>query len=124
MAGEVYAFSRAFDSAFIIKHDLESVYNHTIPLIMLTDSKQMFDVITKAKHTTVRRLMIDIAAAREAYVRGEISNLGLVMSGNNVADSLTKTMFCPEMRTLLSSGTNKLKVQQWIIRIGKGIERP
>ena len=71
MAGELYAFSHAFDSTFIIKHDPESDYNPIIPLIMLTDSKQIVDVITKASQTTERMMMIDIAGAREAYSREE-----------------------------------------------------
>eukprot|EP00170_Pyropia_yezoensis_P004074 contig_16768_g4085 len=34
---------------------------------MLTDWKQMFDVVIRASHITEKRLMIDVAAAREAY---------------------------------------------------------
>ena len=48
---------------------------------MLTGSLQMFDVITKASYTSEKRLMIDVAATREAYGRDEISNVGLVSSG-------------------------------------------
>jgi len=39
MAGEVYAFAKAFDEAFVIKHDLERIHHQHMPLIMLTDSK-------------------------------------------------------------------------------------
>lgn len=66
MAGEVDALTAAFDCAFIIKHDLEVIYGQRIPITLMTDSKQIFDVITKATHTTEKRLMIDIAARREA----------------------------------------------------------
>ena len=92
MAGEVSAFSDAFDAAYILKHDLERVYDEPLPLVMPTDSKQMFDVITRASHTTKKRLMIDVAAARDAYNEHEISNVGLVKS------------------------KHKNPVQQWIIR--------
>jgi len=66
MAGEVYAFADAFDAACVIKHDLERMDDEHLPLVMLKDSKQMFDAITRASHTTGKRLMIDVAAAREA----------------------------------------------------------
>jgi len=94
MAGEVYAFADAFDAAYILKHDLERVYRQPLPLVMLTDSRQMLDVITRASHTTEKRLMIDVAAARDVYNKHEISNVGLVKSEHNIADGLTKPVFC------------------------------
>ena len=117
MAGEVYAFSQAFDAAFMIKHDLETIYCQKIPMLMLTDSKKRFDVITKATHTT-ERIMIDIGAAREAYGLGEISNLGLIFSEDNIADGLTKLKVCLSLHNMLGSGKSQIKVQQWIIRTG------
>lgn len=50
MAGEKYALANAFDAAFVVKHDLERIYLQHVPLIMLTDSKQLFDVIPRASH--------------------------------------------------------------------------
>ena len=116
MAGEVYAFADAFDAAYILKHDLERVYGQPLPLVMLTDSKQMFDVITRASHTTEKRLMIDVAAARDAYNKHEISNVGLVKSEDNIADGLTKPGLCMALDEVLRTGVDKNPVQQWIIR--------
>lgn len=116
MAGEIYAFADAFDKAFVIKYDLERIYRQHLPLVMLTDSKQMFDVITRASHTTEKRLMIDVAAAREAYNRGEISNVGLVRSEHNVVDGLTKPGFCAAVDRVLRTGMDPHPVAQWIIR--------
>ena len=116
MAGEVYAFADAFDAAYILKHDLERVYDQPLPMVMLTDSKQMFDVITRASHTTEKRLMIDIAAAQDAYNKHEISNVGLVKSEHNIADGLTKPGLCSALNTMLRTGVDNNPVQQWIIR--------
>ena len=66
MAGEIYAFAEGFDCAYAIKHTMERIYGRRIPITMLTYSKQRFDVITKASQTTEKRLLIDIAAAKEA----------------------------------------------------------
>lgn len=123
MAGEVYAFTDAFDAAYIIKHDLELIYRQHLPLIMLTDSKQMFDVVTRASHTTEKRLMIYVAAAREAYQRNEIFNVGLVKSEHNVADGLTKLGPCAALDTVLRTGKDTNPVQQWIIRSPVSSER-
>jgi hypothetical protein len=89
MAAETLAFSNAFDNAFIIKHDIERMIG-PVHLLMLTDSKALFDVLTRTRYTTERRLMVDIAAAREAYHEQIISNIGLIRSEFNIADGLTK----------------------------------
>jgi hypothetical protein len=66
MASETLAFAQGFDTAFLIRHDLENLLGKTIPLIMLTDSKALFDILTRNKSSTERRLMVDVAAVREA----------------------------------------------------------
>lgn len=116
MAGEVYAFSTAFDEAFVLRYDLEQLYGRRIPLSLFTDSKQLFDVVTKATHPTEKRLMVDIAAARQAYNRYDISNVGLIASEDNPADPLTKENGCHALDTLLRTGMDHTPVAQWVIR--------
>jgi hypothetical protein len=89
MAAETLAFSNAFDNAFIIKQDIERMIG-PVHLLMLTDSKALFDILTRTRYTTERRLMVDIAAARDAYHERIISNIGLIRSEFNIADGLTK----------------------------------
>ena len=112
MGGEIFALADGFDRAFMIRHDLENIYCKKIPLYVLTDSKQVFDTITKASKTMERRLLIDIAAARQAYNREEISNLGLVASKNMIADDLTKTMRASSLIKVLETGKDKFLVKQ------------
>ena len=117
MAGEVFAFSAVFDQAYVTRHDLQVVLNTTIGLTMYTDSKQLFDVITKAAHTTEKSLMVEIMAAREAYNRHEISNVGLVSGDSNPADGLTKPEICTQLDDILYMGKDYAKGTQWIYRI-------
>ena len=116
MASEVFAFSAAFDQAFVIRHDIQLIMGTPIPVMMFTDSKQLFDVITRASHTTAKRLMIEIMAAREAYNRYEISNLGLVSGKSNPADGLTKSGVSIQFNNLLYRGNDNTHVLQWIYR--------
>jgi len=116
MAGEVFAFSAAFDHAFVIQHDLRRILKHPIGLKMFTDSKQLFDVITRASHTTEKRLMVEITAAREAYNRHEISTVGLVPGEVNPADGLTKSGICKPLDDLLAYSMDTTTVSQWIYR--------
>lgn len=67
MAGETLAFTDGFDCAYLIRHDLTRMVNRNIPLLMFTDSEKLFEVLTRSRYTTEKRLLVSIAAAREAY---------------------------------------------------------
>lgn len=71
---------------------------------MFTDSKQLFDALTRRKQTTEKRLMIDIASAREAYKKFEIQAVGLIRGDQNPADGLTKDHDNGALEILLQSG--------------------
>jgi len=116
MAGEVYALSAALDEALIICFDLEQLYGVQIPVNALTDSKQLFDVLTRGSHPTEKRLMVDVAAARQAYARHDVSNVGLIASADNLADPLTKVHGCRALDSLLSTGVDKNPIVQWVVR--------
>lgn len=79
-----------FDHAFSIARDLEAMLGKAMLVYLYTDSKQLFDALTKGKQTTERRLMIEIMAARQAYRRFEIAAIGLVRGEDNPADGLSK----------------------------------
>ena len=65
LGGEIMAFSDAFDDAMDLRHQLEQALQQKLPLQMLTDSKSLFDVISKGSRTSERRLMIYMASVRE-----------------------------------------------------------
>ena len=114
MAGEIFAFSAAFDQDFVIRHDLEAILNQKISLTMFTDSEQLFDVLTTAAHTTEKRLMVEIMAAREAYSRFEISNVSLVSGNSNTADGLMKPRIFAPLDELLHRRVVSTNVEKWI----------
>ena len=115
MAAETMAFADAFDSAFILRHDLERAIGRKIPLLMLTDSQALFDVLTRAKYTSEKRLMIDIEVARNAYAKKEIDNIALIESQYNPAYAMTK--ISPNEALIKIMKSNKLDhpVKQYII---------
>jgi hypothetical protein len=106
MAGETLAFVDAFDNAFILCHELSKMLGADLPLLMMMDSRALFDVITRARYTTERRLMVYIAAAREAYQNRKMSNIGLIRSEFNPEDGLTKA--CPNDALMRLLTTNKI----------------
>lgn len=62
---ETFAFADAYDFANCSKHDLESAIDRRVTLMMLTDSKKLFDAITKFLQTEERRLIIDLQSVRD-----------------------------------------------------------
>jgi hypothetical protein len=116
LGGELIAFTEAFDRAFALKHDMEDVTGRRVPLNMYTDSKCLFDVLTKGSTTAERRLQIDIAMARESFQRNWIANVALVPSAENLADGLTKANRSQGLIEVLKSGILRPAVRQWIVR--------
>ena len=90
MAAEALAFADGLENSFIIKHDLKRIIGKPLPLHMLADLKILFDMLTRKKYTTEKRIMADIASTREAYDAMIITNIGLIKSIHNPADALTK----------------------------------
>lgn len=64
VADESYAFADCIDAAKAIKHDLQLIMNHGIPLTILTDSEILFKFLLKFTVTTKKRLMIDFKVSR------------------------------------------------------------
>jgi hypothetical protein len=91
MAGETLDFADTIDHAFILRHELSRLLHCNLPIVLLTDSRALFDVLTRSWYTTERRLMFDIAAALQDNNDRTISNVGLgIRSEDNVADAMTK----------------------------------
>ena len=83
---------------------------------MSTDSKCLFDVVTKNSSTLEKRLMIDISATREYYKRGEISELGHVLTSHNPADAFTKEGKCAALEAILATSHDTNPINQWVHR--------
>ena len=90
-----------------------------VPMLMLLDSKALFDVLTSNKKTTEQRLMIDLSIAREAYLKGEIDDVGLIRSQDNYSDDLSKLRGNGKLSEFLRSGR-----VEWMGKICNFIIRP
>lgn len=91
---------------------------------MLTNRKSRFDTIVKNSFMTEKRLMIDVNAAREAYQKLEISDIGHVDDPDNPADGLTKAKQCNGLNTVLQTGTVNHEVNQWVVRNDRSVFTP
>lgn len=66
MSGKSYEFADMFGKAFIIRNNLEGIIDKKIPLRILTDSKLLFDYVTKGRKVNENLFLIDTEAVREA----------------------------------------------------------
>jgi hypothetical protein len=90
MASETLALVEALDASFTLRSQMSAMLGMDILLLMMTDSKSLFDIMTTQKRPTEDRLMFDIFAARQSFKRGEIDNISSIRSELNLADDRTK----------------------------------
>lgn len=90
------ALEDAFDYVYMLKNDKQNIFEKVIPFQTFADSKSLFDVIIHASTTKERRLMIDIAATRQAYSRHEIAGIR-VASGCFGGSNMNLTVVCIEL---------------------------
>ena len=116
LGAEVYAFSHALDSVYLLAHDLSTILGRKIRTILFTDSKSLFDTITKLSSQSEKRILINIAATRESYNKKQISNVAHIPSKYNIADRFTKDNANKDLLlTLMRTGKIQHPINQWII---------
>lgn len=77
MAGKVIAFSDYFHVAIVLSIELEAIRGFKVTAQPFTDSKSLFDVISKGSRSSEKGLMLHIAAAREGFKDLIISDIRL-----------------------------------------------
>jgi hypothetical protein len=111
------ALADGFDVAFSVCHDLQKITGKSIPIVILTDRLSLFDGLIKATATSEKRLMIDLAAAKESYKKREIETLGFVRTEYNSADVFTKVTRCKMLEEIIRMSVLNHPVEQWVTRM-------
>ena len=114
-AAEALAFATGFDACFAIQADLSKILQATIPIVMITDSQILFNILTRRRLTTERRMMVDLLATRNSYANREISNILLIPSEFNPAEALTKIRANPALKRLMATGLIDHPISQYVI---------
>ena len=81
----------------------------------MTDSKSLFDTVTKLSATSEKRLLINVSSIREAFQKGDIFNIAHISSEYNLADAFTKRMKPTFLQEVMTTGFLKHPINQWII---------
>lgn len=117
LGGELYALTDAYDSTFLLRYDLAHIFTTWSPLVLLTDSMSLLNLlIHKTTISKDKRLMIDITDFRQAYDRRDITDIGWLRSGKNIAEAFTKPGSCLTLDAYLATAILELDVAQWMVR--------
>lgn len=88
-----------------------------IPLIICTDSRTVFDCLTRLNTVQEKRLMIDIMCIREAYEKREIAEIKWIPGKNNPADALTKSKNISQaLEQMIDTNRINMESEKWIER--------
>ena len=117
LASELYGMAHGFDIGATIKSTIEKILQiDTLPLVLCTDSKSLYDCLVKLGTTQEKRLMVDLMCLRQSYERREITEVKWIDGNSNPADAMTKSKPCQALRDLIDTNTIKLEVTEWVER--------
>lgn len=116
MAGDIFALLKAFDEGRTNANGAVALLSFPDSTFMLTDSKQIFDLVTKKATTVEKKLTIDLPAARESYKQLEIDSIWLVRGKQNRADGLSKMKDNEALTKVLRYASNDKFVEQELTR--------
>ncbi len=122
LTAELYAMAHSFNKGIVIKTTIKKILNKSIPLIICTDSKSLYDCLVKLGTTNEKRLMIDLLCLRQSYECREIAEVKWIDGNTNPADAMTKGKPCSALKALLDMNKIDLKVTEWVERGEKGME--
>jgi hypothetical protein len=116
LASELYAMAHGFDIGAAIKATVELQLNISLPLILCTDSKSIYECLVKLGTTQEKRLMIDVMCLRQSYERREIAEVKWIDGDSNPADAMTKSKPSSALKRLIDTNRIELKAVEWVER--------
>ena len=120
VALEIYAMAHGVDIAVAIVGTLDMITERMglakVPIVACTDSRSLYDCLVKLGTTKEKRLMIDIMALREAYERGDLTDVRWIDGRDNPADAMTKGNCNTALEALINTYELELRIQGWFDR--------
>jgi hypothetical protein len=97
---------------------VSKMLSRRVALRAYTDSKTVFDCVTKLIPTSEKRLLIDLYGLRQSYERRELDALSWISGEHNPADALTKPILSDDSPLFQLMTENHLdpKILAWVER--------
>ncbi len=119
LAAKLYAMTNEFDADSVIKSIIQRIFNIFLSMILLTDSRSLYDCLVKLDTTSEKRLMIDLMCLRQSYERREITEIRWIDDDSNSADAMTKINLCQTFTKLIDTNIIDLRTTAWVKRVNK-----
>lgn len=116
LRGGVIECADGMDYGLAMQEYTERMTGSKLKMKTYTDSKLLFDVITRNTITAEKRLTVHNRAIRQAYTHMDLDAVVWIRSDNNPGDALTKPMHNSMFNSIIETGKAKHTVEQWVIR--------
>jgi hypothetical protein len=117
LAAKLYAMTNEFDADSVIKSIIQRILNISLSMILLTNSRSLYDCLVKLEITSEKWLMIDLMCLRQSYERKEITKIRWIDDESNSVDVMTKSNSCQTFNRLIDTNIINLKTSDWVERI-------
>ncbi len=110
---KLYAMTHEFDADSVIKSIIQRILNiFFLSMILLTDSRSLYDCLVKLEITSKKRLMIDLMCLRQFYERRKITKIRWIDDESNSVDVMTKNNSCQTLSRLIDTNVIDLRVSE------------
>lgn len=120
LASEIYGMMTGFDSGISTADTIRMITDQlglpSIPVVICTDSRSLYECLSKLGTTVEKRLMIDVMALRESYERREIDEFRWIDGKDNPADAMTKATPNGALQRFIDSNQLTIRVEGYVDR--------
>ncbi len=118
LAAELFAMIHDFDVESILKSIFIKMLDKKIliSLILIIDSKFLYDCLIRLSIIVEKCLMIDVMTLRQFYERREIIEMIWIHEINNLVDFMIKTKSSSALKTMIDINQINLNITEWMKR--------
>ncbi len=116
LAIELFVMIHDFDVDSVLKSILIKMLDVIVSLILVTNSKFLYDCLIRLDIIVEKRLIIDVMILRQFYERREITEIIWIHDINNSVDSIIKIKSATVLKTMIDINQINLNTIEWIKR--------
>jgi hypothetical protein len=116
LAVELFVIIHDFDVDSVLKSTLIKMLDVVVSLILVTNSKSLYDCLIRLDIIVEKRLIIDVMTLRQFYERREITEMIWIHDINNSVDSMIKTKSFSALKTMIDTNKINLNTIEWVKR--------
>ncbi len=103
----------------VLKAILTKMFDVLILLILVTDSKSLYDCLVKLNIIVKKRLMMNVMTLRQNYERREITEVRWISEDHNSVDALIKFKASNALKKVIDINQIRLNSVKWVERINQ-----